>query len=480
VIQAPNPALGGAGAGALLAFYNNSPVRGPVSVKRPKAVNNWATVPSVVKAEGHVVTGTWRLNDSFSFKNVLAFRKSEYSAPLNQLDGLGGLFAAPGLPFLGIVTASAGKDKQFSEEVQVDYDSKLLHVTSGALWYHQKNSKGQYGTGFNTIQFSVEPGFVITPPAVPTIQSNVTVRSWAVYSQAEVHVTDQLSAVAGTRYTDDKKRGVDRTIPVYGTLNYDGNQWTYNAGLNYKPTSDILAYGKYSTGYISGGRLATLNYAPEQAKSWEAGVKADWFERRLRTNLSVFSAKYTDLQIAGAGTTYGVPAASQVLVNAGDAKAKGFEIETTAVPIERLTLGANLGYLDFKYTRLDPRFVAAGNSLVQQRPKWTANLSAQYVTPPIYQDAKLNFRVDGNYQSKSHGGANPRFASVTDLPAFWMVNGRVALDGIKLGTADASLALWVRNLLDEDAISYPIALVVATAASYQPARSVGIDLTVEF
>src|SRR5262249_6594105 len=153
-----------------------------------------------------------------------------------------------------------------------------------------------------------------------------------------------------------------RTIPVYGSLGYDGNKWTYNLGLNYKPTSDILVYGKYATGYISGGRLATLDYNPENAKSLEGGVKADWLDRRLRTNLAVYSAKYGNLQYPGSGSTFGVPAAAQVLVNAGDAKAKGVEAELTAVPLRAITLSADVSYLDFKFTKLDPRFLAAGNS----------------------------------------------------------------------------------------------------------------------
>jgi iron complex outermembrane receptor protein len=480
VLQAPNPALGGPGAGALLSFFNASPNHSPVSTHRPDAVNNSATLPSHVQATGHVLIANWKVNDSLVLKNTLAYRTSEYSAPLNQLDGLGGLLAAPGVPYLGIVTSSAGADKQYSEELQVDYDSKLMHLTAGALYYHQKNSKGQYGTGFNSIQFTAEPGFVIKAPTVPNIQSSVAVTSWAVYAQDEIHIMDTLSAVAGARYTEDKKRGVDHTIPIVGNLDYDGSQWTYDAGLNYKPTSDILGYLKYSTGYISGGKLATLTYNPELAKSWEAGVKADWLKRRLRTNLSLFSVDYTNLQIAGSGSTYGVPAAAQVLVNAGDAKAKGFELETTLVPIRHLTFGASLGYLDFRYTRLDPLFIAAGNSLVAQRPKWTGNLSAQYVTEPVFDEARLNFRLDGNYQSAYSGGSNPKFRSVTDIDSSWTVNGRIALERINIAGANATFALWGKNLLDVDNATYTTALVVATAASFQPARSVGVDLTLEF
>lgn len=451
-----------------------------VNPERPKTLNNWATGFSTVKASGHVLQADWKLSDSLSVKNVLAYRKSAYSGPLAQLDGLGGLFAAPGVPFLGVVTLSAGTDKQWSEELQVDYDSKFLHVTTGGLYYDQKNQKGAYGTGFNQYAFVAVPGYVLPTTPVPSQQSDVTVKSWALYGQAEFHVIDQVDLVAGARYTDDKKRGIDRTIPTVGTLDYDGNKWTYNLGVNYKPNTDILVYAKYSTGYISGGRLATLNYNPETAKSWEGGIKADWLDRRLRTNLALYSAKYGNLQVAGSGLTFGVPAAAQVLVNAGNAKAKGFELETTAVPIESVTLTANVGYLDFKYTRLDPRFVAAGQSLPSQRPKWTLNLSGQYQTPPVIGDARITFRADGNYRSEHDGSAAVATRAITRLPAAWIVNGRISLDQISLGSATGSLALWGRNLLNDKSPRYTIALGVATAVSYERARTVGLDFTVEF
>jgi len=451
-----------------------------VTPDRPESVNNWATVPSTVKATGHALSANWRVSDSLNVKNIVAYRKGSYYAPLNMLYGLGGLFASPGVPFLPLVTLSAGHDSQWSEELQVDYDSKLLHLTTGGLWFHQKNAKGSAGTAINSIALRAAPGFVIPAPAVPTRLSDVTVRSYAVYAQGEFHVMDTLDAVLGARYTDDKKRGTDRTIPTVGTLDYDGNKWTYNLGLNYKPTSDILLYGKYSTGYISGGRLATLNYAPETAKSLEAGLKADWLDRRLRTNLALYSAKYGNLQYAGAGSTFGVPAAAQVLVNAGDAKAKGAELEVTAVPVQAITLSANVSYLDFKLTRLDSRFVAAGNSLAAQRPKWVANLSAQWVSPPVVGDARFNIRADANYRSEHDGGSNLTFRSRTRVPSIWVVNARIALDDLDLGPVKGSLALWAHNLFDEGSPRYILGTPLAVAAIYERARTVGLDFTAEF
>jgi iron complex outermembrane receptor protein len=465
----------------LIALNAANPLPTRPSQTRPDAVNNSSLQTSRVEAEGHVLTASWRASDRITVKNIVAYRTNSYSSPGGQLDGLGGLFVAPNVPFVGIVTHSAGRDEQFSEEIQVDYDSDFMHLTTGGLWWRHSIEKGNYGTAANSDSFRSYPGFIVLPPTIPAYRSRITTKSKAAYAQGEFHVLDKLDVVVGGRYTQDIKFGLDLTIATApDSIEYKKGEWTYNLGLNYKPTDDVLAYVKYSTGYISGGQLSTLEYQPEHAKSWEAGLKADWFDSRLRTNLAVFSAKYTGLQFGGTGTAFGVPQASQVLVNAGDAKAKGFELETTIMPVEHLTLGVNVGYLDFKYTTLDPRWVAAGNSLVAQRPEWTANFSAQYETPPVVGDARLNMRVDANFKAAHNGSANPTVRAVSYIPDVWLVNARIALQDVDLGGHKATLALWGRNLFDEDAIKYAIPLGVVVSASYEAGRTVGLDVTVEF
>ena len=74
--------------------------------------------------------------------------------------------------------------------------------------------------------------------------------------------------------------------------------------MNYKPNDDILLYAKFSTAFVSGGSVSGLDFPPETATSWEAGIKADLLDRRLRTNLSLFSVKYENFQTAQSGTNF--------------------------------------------------------------------------------------------------------------------------------------------------------------------------------
>jgi iron complex outermembrane receptor protein len=236
-----------------------------------------------------------------------------------------------------------------------------------------------------------------------------------------------------------------------------------------------------------------FDFAPETATSWEGGLKTEWLDHRLVANLAVFSATYGNLQISTSGTAFGHPEVPQVRINAGDGTANGFELETTFAPIRGLTIGADLGYLDFRFTRLDPRYLASlttnplqpatAKSAASGRPPWTANLSIQYVTEPVFDNARLSFSADANFKSGHPGSGNPAISAVTFIPDVWLVNGRVALEDFKLGPTKATVALWAKNLLDNKALEYPIGLVPAyglVAGSYQQARTFGVDLTFEY
>jgi iron complex outermembrane receptor protein len=517
----------------LFAAQPNQALLTPVSLTRPDAVNNAGVVPSTIKTLGHSLTMTYQISDQLSVKNIAAYRKSSFLGPIQQIDGAGGLInpgpaAVPalalllgaraattiGAPYFIQATPVSGGDKQWSDELQFNYQSELVTLTAGALYFRQKSLRGGIGDiGLAEVKSAanqVFPNFVIPFASQPTgyggRESNVTVISKALFGQAEVHVLDKVDLIGGIRYTNDRKRGTDNTIysaalPSSFPVIYDNSKVTYNVGINFKPTDKVLLYAKYVTGFISGGFFATQQYNPEVAKSYEAGIKADWFDHRLRTNLSAFSVDYSDLQLTTTGSNLGLNASlTQVIVNAGSARARGFELETTFVPIRPITLNAALGYTDFKYQSLDPR-VTANASLFQvhERPKWTSIVSAQYQSEPIFNDVVLVARIDGNWKSGHNAvasvplatGANlalfgittaelQRFNDAQKVGAYWLWNGRIALQGFKVGEAKSTVALWGRNLFQNRSVSYAPSLVSLISADYERARTFGLDLTVEF
>jgi iron complex outermembrane receptor protein len=479
--------LGGTSIGSYNAL-TSAALRTPVTSERPDAVNNWFSMPAGLEVQGHNITAQYQINDTLSIKNIIAYRKMKFHSPGDQLDGAGGVSISGTPASLAVTVDSEGEDKQFSNETQLVLDTNPLTLTSGFLYYKQEQIQGGYVNATNSNQgLTFYPDFAVPGPQK---DSTVDVKSTALYAQGEAHVTEQWDITAGARETRDRKEYVDNTAPLLGTLyrEYEKNKPSYLIGVDYKPNRDILTYVKYVTGFISGGQLAGVEYQPETAKSWEAGIKADWFENSLRTNLALYHADYANLQNPTQGNfvTPPVIGAAQVLVNVGDARAEGFELETTFVPTQNWTFGASLGYLDFEFTALTKSLFPPNTiTTAQWRPKWTGNLSAQFESDPLFNDVTLVARVDASYKSEFYAAAR-LYNSATEsealkVDAHGLVNGRVALKRLRLGSADAELALWVRNLTNSDR---PMNVTnfggAFWASDFERARTYGLDLKFDF
>ena len=262
--------------------------------------------------------------------------------------------------------------------------------------------------------------------------------------------------------------------------------------MNYKPTKDVLLYAKYSTAFVAGGTSGTVVYDPEKAYSWEAGIKSDWFDHRLRANLAAFTVKYKNVQTAQSGLNVGVPEIALVVSDLYDERAKGFELETTAVPLRGVTLGASLGYTDVKILRIIPQVVpvsvlgvpiSLSNFFPTLQPKWTADLSAQYQTRPVLAGSEVTFQINAAWRDKeltdpyAIDQAVPQFASITYAPATWLLNARVALDHLRLPYGEGRIAIWAKNLTNDRSITFPdIAGGFIASTEFQAARTFGVDV----
>jgi iron complex outermembrane receptor protein len=491
VIGVNPPALGASGATlAAIIASQPTPVAFNTSARRPDALNNSWVTPSHLKTYGHSLTAQLAVNDRLSFQDILAYRRvTQYS--YYQLDGLGGLvntiaaLGPLGAPYVVTAQSNETVGRQWSNEFQVNYNSKLLTLTAGALYFDLYTFQGP-PAGFTTsTSLRVVPDGRIAPvfPAVGRAYNWAT--SSAAYVQAEAHLTSRIDLVGGYRITRDKKTG-DLYNPGVTSFTYEKTKPSYMAGVNFKPVDAVLLYAKYSNAFVSGGAIGPFAFLPETAHSWEGGVKADLLARRLRVNLALFDVKYNHIQSAQSGRNVGFPALSTVVIDQGGGKAKGFEAEATVLPMRGLTLGATLGYTDFKYTSMSPILGTLQTYLPTLRSKWTSTLSAQYESEPVIGEARLRLRADANYRSKQRLDSAatpfaPAFAPIQSTPASWIINGRVALERIRIPAGEAEVALWVRNLTNNKAPAFATVLgnYVATA-SFTPARTYGIDLALDF
>lgn len=470
----------------LLANQPDPSLLTPLSFTRPKAVNNNYAVPGVSRASGHNLTMQYQITDALSLKNIMAYRKA-YTLTGYDLTGYGGLVntvvdGSLGAPVLLFISDTVSRVKQWSDELQLHYNSSALSLTAGLLYFKSKQVQGGPGGAPNGAALQFMPDYIVPNTGLDPAYARQV--SKAAYVQAEVHATDQLDVVLGYRVTKDEKYGTSSTPGLPTEFTYSDTKPAYLAGVNYKPTDDVMLYAKYSTSYMSGGSSFGLAFLPEIAKSWEGGVKADLWDGRLRTNLSVFTVKYSNLQSATSGYLVGLPQASSVLVNSGTQRAKGFEFEGTVRPFSGLTLGTGIGYTQVRFLSVNPVVGTVDTYVPYYRPKWTNNFWGQFDTKPFAGDAYLSLRLDANYRSKyALTTTLPTTAALADVATInhsWIVNGRVTLMDLPIGNSKGQLALWGRNLFDNKKPNYAVYTPFAFGTNYQRARTFGVDLVFDY
>ena len=503
-----NPSALGAAGAPLAAAYAANPV--PLATKhRPKAVNNSFSTAGFQKVQGHNLTSKFEISDSLSLTNILAYRKS-YLFGNADIAGAGGLVVTPtvasaletlqnrpagslaaliGSPYVASGSNAAVFGRQWSDEIQLNYDSDFVTITAGAIWFDLKGRTGSpEGLPGSTSLAAILNGKFATNQRNLTYFRN---KSIAGYIQTEFHLTPELDVIGGFRLTKDKKTGTSYVYvatalrqDVYPSA-YRKTKPNYLIGVNYRPTEDALIYGKFSTAFVSGGSVSGIDYEPETVKAWEAGAKVDFFDRRLRTNIALFKADYDNVQAVSGGQflTPPQPTLGTLVLREGDLKTKGFEMEATAVPVDGITLGFGAGYTKSRFTNVNPVLRPVG-AVPTIRPKWTTNLSAQYETQPLFDDTTMLFRVDGVWRARMRTLPNATYpAAFDDLvysDAMWLVNARIALRDIEIGGSKAELSVWGKNLTDSDNPLQPIDFRFAGSTNYQPARTYGVDLVFEF
>jgi len=253
------------------------------------------------------------------------------------------------------------------------------------------------------------------------------VDSWALFGEADYElVENRLSLIFGARFTNENKRfirqpQVRRSGVIAGLQPTFRQEESFDAitirsGLRMQFNDNVSGYLTYSQGFKSGGfnsqamtAFSAQPFDEETADSYELGIRSELFDRRLQVNATAFYVEYEDLQresvLPFIDPITGLPGQETVTTNAGGAEVWGIEIETIAVPLEGLTLQANIGWQEAEYTEFETDIDADGINDdasfldLTRTPEWTAFASATYELPTTVGTFTSNLNI--NYQSES-------------------------------------------------------------------------------
>ncbi|MDP3867554.1 TonB-dependent receptor [Phenylobacterium sp.] len=307
---------------------------------------------------------------------------------------------------------------------------------------------------------------------------------FAVFTHNTLRLTDKLSLTGGLRYTINEKSvavtsiaynpacdaalaGADATGIAAFCLFFWDTRINTSAGpatdsrtekalsgtavADYAFTDHAKAYLSYSRGYKSGGynmdragfstpatpKGSDLAFGSETTDAYEAGLKLELFENRLRINTAVFHQIVEGFQLVEfTGVAFRVRRLAEALTT-------GAEIEATWRPTAALTLSSGLTYTDARYA-IDPGNVAFSGKSLEQAPDWVSVSSFNYRVPLGGSGMTASLYADARYVSSQYLAA---FDPLRVQKGYTLVNARLSL-----ATAEERwrVEFWARNLFDTE------------------------------
>ncbi len=262
-------------------------------------------------------------------------------------------------PGLGWTRQDKPDLENFTAELQFNglFLDEKLELTSGLYYFDETTHEDQETFTFDEIREEIS----IFPEVVSRTITEAESESWSAFVQGNYAITDRARLTLGGRYTSDEREmeGTQGSLGAPGdflTYDYDDSDFNYLVSLDYVFSDDVMGYVNTATGYRSGGAALSPDendptrwgsFDPEEVTNYEAGLKSEWLNNRLRINAAVYHQDYTDYQYTAVSVATGVPVRVAVTT---DATISGGELELNALlPAEffiNLTYGYTKGEID--------------------------------------------------------------------------------------------------------------------------------------
>jgi iron complex outermembrane recepter protein len=452
--------------------------------------------PSVDKTRGHSLRLNYAVSDDLDLVSISAYRQ----VSADQWDNAGGAHRAP---VFVANTAFSRYSLSYLEQWQVSQELQAVGKLGDSfdyvagVFYFKERVQEEAATPSTNTWNATGTGYTINDPTNTSYAGRVIDRGSYAYAESYAsfyqgtYTINSVHLTAGLRYTHDDKTGAlykINNLPVNYTLDSVSSRVDPMVTLAWDATDDVNLYGKFSTGYRSGGAssrsLTFRQFGPEKVNAYEVGAKTELLDRRLRFNAAAYMMDRTGSQIdfsVVAGVIPGATRNTVETVNApGTTKIHGLELEATARLTDELTVNASYAYT---YTKIPPTLNPFTNVVqpvfIVFTPKNTVSGGIDYAYPLERMTFKAH--IDGNYADATQTFDQ---TDVTNDKSYIM-NAKIALADIDVGTsgATAAFSIWSRNLLNEAHVYRRDPANRATIGDYgnlNAPRTFGAEVSVKF
>jgi iron complex outermembrane receptor protein len=399
---------------------------------------------------------------SFNFTSLTAWQTNHryYNAPLD-----GDFSPADAVTIINDYGDAWNKVKVFTEEVKFTSPGNAfsrLKWTVGSYFFYQDNPSKQ------ATHFGKDAALVGSPDSNFSLITSTKAKNTgiALYGQTSYALSKKLSLIAGLRYDYESK-----SLSVLGEYAKDGemsfvtrpdtsstlhfNAVSPKLGLDFAVAGNSNLFASYSKGYRTGG-LTQLSsdpsqpplypYKPEYSNNFEVGVKNNFFQRKLRLNVTVFYTHVSDAQVP----TLILPDAITVTKNTGKLDSRGAELEVSSTPLKGLQVDYNFGYTDATYQALK---VSQNGSVVDLNgnkqiytPGCTSMSAVQY---SFYLSSNHNIKLVARGEWLFLGKEYFDVANTISQNSHSLFNARLGVSSKYI-----DIFFWSRNISDKKYIAY--------------------------
>lgn len=380
--------------------------------------------------------------------------------------------------------------ESFSQEIRLtsDYDGEFNWIL-GAYYYT------------DDLRFYSAAPFMAFPGVTGKSQK-VSTNTSALFGEVNWDLSERLTLAVGLRWTYDKREAdgdifsFNYNLNEYADLDFARNNRTTTyvnqtisttsrepsgrISLMYLLTDEINLWAAVGRGFKGGdsnsGADSPASFTitePEYLTSYEIGLKGSIFDSFLQFDVAAYFYDYEDKQVF---TEVVTPTGNIVtLSNAGQLSIQGIDASATWFISDRLFIDAGLAYIDSEFDEF--RTGALGN-LKGNTTAYTPELSFNFIAGyswDLADNGSLSVQVDGVW-------TDDQFFTNNNSPnvmqeSLWLWGGSVTFAS---PDDNYEVALWARNLTDEDYLIGSFEFVGNVIAYPGDPRAVGLTASYSF
>ncbi|MFZ6756488.1 TonB-dependent receptor domain-containing protein [Undibacterium sp. Ji50W] len=432
----------------------------------------------VIQGFKRTIAGTsakinWK-SDAGEVTSVTAYRKSQSG---EDYSGVGANYS-----FLSTGSQSLVRDADqigtFSQELRYASPKWAYGDFVAGLYYMSENGSRQ----LDTRGLAAKTGILASATLA---NQHVDTTSYAVFADGVVHMASAFDLTAGIRYTQDEKTASlirsDFIRPINnfssGDVKASWSEVTPRLVLSWQPERNLMAYASVTRGFTAGGfngdassfSVFKTSFNPEKVTNYEAGLKTQWLQNRLRVNASLYKLEYKDKQELVNNSLTGI----LTIVNASKATVKGGEVEITYKPVNWLDLSTSYSRIDGTYDSFVVGTVNNSGNPIASAPHNQFSAAANVIIPlesTGYLVGSANYSWRDGYNTGAANDPN------LQIPGYGLSNLSLGYESADRGWR---IIAWIKNANNTTYLLTRSTQVVRAEYVGEP-RTFGLTLTAKF